>query len=370
MEESRILIVGAGLSGATIAEHYARDGKKVLVIDKRNHIGGNVYDEIDEETGIRVSKYGSHFFHTNDEEVWNYIQKFGVWKPWYHRVLADCSGSYVSVPVNIETVNTLFGEKIQTEEEMKEWLEKETVKFPGGTKNSEETALSRVGPRLYSLLFKGYTKKQWDKGAEILEPSVLERIPVRTTFDNRYFTDRYQALPENGFTEIVQNMLNHQNIKVRLNTDWKDVKDFSWKTIIFTGPIDVYFESSGLPKLEYRSLNFHWRRFPEKGYSQPNSAINYPSENTPFTRSIEYKHLLYQKSDWTVVCYETSCDDGEPYYPVPTEQNRMLYEQYRQMAENAPGNTHFVGRLASYKYINMDQAIRNAMDYYQKYLKI
>ncbi len=369
MQEKTILIVGAGLTGATIANHYAEDGKKVLVIDKRDHIGGNVYDEIDKETGIRVSKYGAHLFHTNDEEVWTYVNKFGSWIPWYHRVLADCSGILVPVPVTIETVNQLLGENIQTEEEMKAWLEKETCKYPEGAKNSEESALSRVGPRLFKILFEGYTRKQWDKGASELEPSVLERIPIRTSFDSRYFSDKYQALPANGYTELVKNMVNHPNIEVQLNTDWKEVKEKEWKAIIFTGPIDVYFESSGLPPLEYRSINFDWQRFQEKGYSQGNSVINYPSDNTPITRCIEYKHFLHQKSDWTVVSRETSSDTGEPYYPVPTEQNRNLYAKYKNLAENAPKNVHFVGRLASYKYLNMDQAIRNAIDYYRSYCK-
>lgn len=369
MEEKRILIVGAGLTGATIANHYAEDGEKVFIIDKRDHIGGNVYDEIDKETGIRVSKYGAHLFHTNDEEVWNYVHKFGSWIPWYHRVLADCSGILVPVPVTIETVNQLLGENIQTEDEMKAWLEKETYTYPEGAKNSEETALSRVGPRLFELLFKGYTKKQWDKEASELEPSVLERIPIRTSFDSRYFSDKYQALPSNGYTEIVKNMLSHENITYQLNTDWQDVKEKGWKTIIFTGPIDVYFESSGLPPLEYRSLEFHWERFQEKGYFQEGSVINYPSSTTPITRSIEYKHFLHQKSDWTILSREISTDKGEPYYPVPTEQNRNLYAKYKNLTENVPKNVHFVGRLASYKYLNMDQAIRNAMDYYKSYCK-
>lgn len=370
MEETRILIVGAGLTGATIANHYAEDGKKVFVIDKRNHIGGNVYDEIDKQTGIRISKYGAHLFHTNDEEVWNYVNKFGKWIPWYHRVLADCSGVLVPVPVTIETVNTLLGETIQTEEEMKAWLEKETTKYPEGAKNSEETALSRVGPRLFELLFKGYTKKQWNKEARELEPSVLERIPIRTSFDARYFSDKYQALPANGYTEIVKNMLTHENISYQLNTEWNDVKDKTWKAIIFTGPIDVYFDSANLPPLEYRSIHFEWQRVQEKGYLQEGPVINYPSENSLITRSIEYKHFLHQKSDWTVLSRETSSDTGEPYYPVPTEKNRNLYVKYKNLAENAPKHVHFVGRLASYKYLNMDQAIRNAMDYYTTHLQV
>jgi len=365
---AHILIVGAGLSGATIAEHYARDGKQVLVIDKRNHLGGNVYDEIDKQTGIRVSKYGAHLFHTNDESVWNYVQQFGPWKRWDHTVIADVSGAYVPIPVNPITVNTVFNESIQTTTDMKEWLEKEcpVIETPS---NSEEVAIQRVGPRLYNLLFKNYTIKQWAKEPKELDASVLARIPVRETFDCRYFSDKFQALPTNGYTSIVESILKHPNITVQLNTAWEDVKEESskWSTIIFTGPIDQFFKDKGLPPLEYRSINFEWIRMKEAGYYQPNSVVNYPLATTPYTRCIEYKHFLHQASDWTILSKETTCESGEPYYPVPTQSNQELYELYKQFA-NAQSRVHFVGRLASYKYFNMDEAIKNAMDYYKNHL--
>jgi UDP-galactopyranose mutase len=324
-----------------------------------------VYDEIDSQTGIRISKYGAHLFHTNDEEVWNYVNRFGSWKRWEHRVIADCSGLYVPVPVTIETVNLLCGQSIQTEDEMRTWLRREQVQISGPPENSEQVALSRVGEKLYHILFKDYTWKQWAKTPAELEPSVLERIPVRASFDSRYFSDKFQALPENGYTAIVEKMLEHPNISVKLRTDWRDVKNESWNEIIFTGPIDLYFEESGLPPLEYRSIDFHWERFPEKGYAQPNSVVNYPTRETPYTRSVEYKHFLHQKSDWTVIARETTSDNGEPYYPVPTRRNAELYQKYRDLAEKVQKNVHFIGRLASYKYFNMDQAIRAAMDYYR-----
>jgi UDP-galactopyranose mutase len=362
-----VIVVGAGLSGATIAERYASDGKKVLVIDKRDHIAGNVYDEIDKLTGIRVSLYGAHLFHTNDEGVWSYVQRFGKWRRWDHKVVADVSGVYVPVPVNITTVNTLYGTAIHTEEGMRNWLAAEQVPC-ADPKNSEEVALSRVGERLYQELFKPYTMKQWAKEPAELEPSVLGRIPVRENFDDRYFTDKYQALPEDGYTSVVQRMLSHRNISVRLKTSWEEVApDLSGQIIIFTGPIDSYFKNSRLPPLEYRSIRFEWSRFTTDGYMQPNSVVNYPGINRRHTRSVEYKHFLHQRSDWTIISSEDTCDVGEPYYPVPTEANQELYKRYRAMTENVK-NVHFIGRLATYKYFNMDQAIRAALDYYDAHL--
>jgi UDP-galactopyranose mutase len=368
-----LVIVGAGLSGATIAQMAAKDNKKILVLEKRNHVAGNCYDEIDSQTGIRINLYGAHLFHTNDEEVWNYVQQFGKWRRWDHKVLADISGIYVPIPVCPITVNALLGETISNEEEMQHWLENNTSKIQS-PKNSEDIALNRVGEKLYTKLFKEYTKKQWNKDASDLDCSVLSRIPVRKTFDERYFSDKFQGLPEEGYTSIINTMLSSPNITVTLGVSWQDFKlkatqeNITWATLVFTGPIDQYFEYSGLPKLEYRSIEFHWERIPLTGYLQPNSVINYPLSNTQYTRCVEYKHFLHQKSDWTIVARETTCDIGEPYYPVPTSKNQELYEKYKQYAKQE-SNVHFIGRLASYKYFNMDQAIRNAMDYYSKHLK-
>ena len=367
-----ILVVGAGLSGATIAERCAAAGATVLVIEKRDHIGGNVYDEIDAATGIRVSRYGAHLFHTNDEEVWNYVKRFGEWVRWEHRVVADVSGTLVPVPVNCTTVNSLCGAAIQTEAEMAEWLAAAQIPC-ASPKNSEEVALSRVGRPLYELLFKPYTWKQWGKGAAELEPEVLARIPVRPNFDPRYFTDKFQALPKFGYTEIVRKMLDHPRISVRLNSAWENFSassEFSPDQIVFTGPIDSFFADAGLPKLEYRSIEFEWSRISSAGFYQPNSVVNYPDALNPYTRCVEYKHFLNQKSDWTILSKERTCDQGEPYYPVPTEANRELYKKYAELAakvgEGGPGGpaVHFIGRLASYKYFNMDQAIRAALDYF------
>jgi UDP-galactopyranose mutase len=367
MQQVDILVVGAGLSGATIAREYAENGVSVLVIDKRDHIGGNVYDYIDSITGIRMSKYGAHLFHTDDEEVWQYVQRFGKWKSWYHKVLADVSGTFVPVPVNINTVNQLYDANIKTTEEMDSWLKNEQIPCITPS-NSEEVAISRVGPRLYNTMFKQYTIKQWAKEPVLLEPSVLERIPVRNNFDDRYFSDRFQGLPVDGYTNIVKNMLDHKNITVLLETDWLTYcSSKTWKELIFTGPIDVYFKDKGLPPLEYRSIKFDISRLKNPGYYQQNSVINYPSASTEFTRCVEYKHLLNQTSEWTVIVKESTCAEGEPYYPVPTQENRNVYNMYVDIAKEESG-VHFVGRLASYKYFNMDQAIRNSLNYFRNVL--
>lgn len=366
MQNFDLLVVGAGLSGATIARLAAEKGISVLVVDKRDHIAGNVYDYLDPESGIRVNKYGAHLFHTNDEGVWNFVNRFGKWQRWDHRVLADISNSLVPIPVNINTVNSVFNLSITSEPEMLDWLKKEQTSLLCSPINSEEVALSRVGPRLYNMFFKEYTIKQWAKEPLLLEPSVLERIPVRSNFDDRYFTDRFQALPINGYTAIVESMLDHPNISVRLSTDWSSFKEKVWSELVFTGPIDVYFSESGLQPLEYRSIEFEWSKFPCPGFHQPNSVVNYPSSSVLHTRCVEYKHFLNQKSDWTIIAKETTCANGEPYYPVPTKENRDLYKKYALLA--AESRVHFIGRLASYKYFNMDQAIRNALDYYSEFL--
>jgi UDP-galactopyranose mutase len=367
--DTDVLIVGAGLSGATLAEHFARVlDQRVLIIDKRDHIGGNVYDYIDDKTGIRVGKYGIHMFHTNDDGVWDYVNRFGKWKRWDHKVLSHVNGQFVPVPVNVNTVNAICNETLKSETDMKEWLHRHQIPC-SDPKNSEDVALSRVGQSLYELLFRPYTLKQWNMYPDELEPSVLARIPVRTDFDDRYFQDKYQALPVEGYTSIVERMLDHPNINVKLNTDWTEIHEkIAYSTLIFTGPIDQYFATSGLPKLQYRSLRFEWETHNTAGYYQPASQVNYPGVDVPYTRIVEYKHLLNQTSPFTIITKETSCDDGEPYYPIPTKQNQQIYEQYKSLAADTP-NVHFIGRLASYKYFNMDQAIRAAIDYFDIHFK-
>jgi UDP-galactopyranose mutase len=359
------LIVGCGLSGSVLAERIATVlDKTVLIIDRRDHIGGNCYDYTDPDTTIRLNKYGAHLFHTNDEIVWNYINKYGEWVRWDHKVVSLVNGRYVSLPVNITTVNELCNIHLETEADMNQWLHNHQIKYDSIT-NSEEMAKSRIGNTLYTLLIHDYTYKQWDKYPNELDKSVLARIPIRTNQDTRYFSDKFQALPKHGYTEFFENLLNHPNITVQLNTDYNQIKDSVRATAtIYTGPIDVYFSSSNLPRLEYRSIIFHKKTYYNTKFFQPSSVVNFPSKDVPFTRSIEYKHFLNQQSPHTVVISETTSSGGDPYYPVPDERNQELYKKYQHLAhtEEAGRRVLFVGRLANYKYFNMDEAIKNSLD--------
>ena len=368
-ERYDILIVGAGLSGAVIAERFAdHSNLKVLVIDKRNHIGGNCYDFID-ENGILMNKYGAHLFHTNYDDVWEYIQKFTEWQRWDHKVLGYVEGKLINIPVNINTVNALCGTNIKDEQGMNEWLETVQTKYDKIT-NSEEIAKSRVGEELYKKIFRNYTFKQWNKYPEELESTVLSRIPIRNNHDERYFDDKYQALPKYGYTNFIKNILSHPNITIQTNIDYFEIKNnVDFNTLIFTGPIDSYFDKSGLEKLEYRSIEFIEERYKNMNFYQTNSVVNYPELNIPFTRIVEYKHFLNQKSPHTTIVKEITKDSGEPYYPVPNKKNLSLYEKYKELA-NLEKNVHFIGRLASYKYFNMDQAIKNSLEFYNKFNNI
>lgn len=360
-----ILIIGAGISGATLAERYANAGKQVLIIEKRDHIAGNCYDHYD-QNGILVSKYGAHLFHTNDDEVWEYVNRFAEWYPWEHRVIARVDGKTVPIPVNISTVNILFDEKLETEDDMKQWLEQNRISFDQPT-NGEEAVLNRVGSVLYDKMFKHYTKKQWDKYPAELHASVLERIPVRSNYDDRYFSDKYQALPKGGYTKVFESMLDHPNITVLLNTDYFDVKDQyeGYEKLFYTGPVDRFFEFEEelTEKLEYRSINFVTEHI-DAEYYQENSVVNYPGREVDFTRIVEYKHFGNQKSDKTSIVKEYTVDEGDPYYPVPNEKNQLIYEKYKAKADQLT-DVYFVGRLANYKYFNMDQAFKNALDLYK-----
>jgi UDP-galactopyranose mutase len=366
--EYDVCIAGAGLSAAVLAErHVAEFNHSVLVMDKRNHIGGNCYDYIDKETGIRVSRYGVHLFHTKSERVWKYLQDFSKWTPWEHKCIAKVGDQHVPVPVNIDTVNALFGEKIKTEEEMMKWLKGVQIQPEEGVvKNSEDVALQRVGKKLYEMIFKPYTIKQWNKDPKELAPSVMARIPIRTNHDNRYFTDPFQALPTDGYTRIFENMFNSDRMVVKLNIDFLVERDrLHCKHTYFTGPIDVFFAAHGMPKLEYRSLEFERQVYRNTHFFQPRAHVNYPALTYNYTRAIEYKHILNQKSPHTVVFFERSTDVGEPYYPVPNDANQRLYAKYQDLAEKEKGLT-FVGRLANYKYFNMDQTVLNALELFEK----
>jgi len=377
-----LLIVGCGLSGAVIAERCSKElGMTSLMLDVRDHIGGNCYDYV-EGHGLRASKYGAHLFHTKFERVWDYVNEFSEWIPFDHRVkglVPDESGvkQLVPIPPTQETVNTLFGESISSEEQMSAWYEKVRQLPEGGADpaNGEEAALSRVGPKLYEKIFKHYTKKQWDKYPAELDASVLMRLPCRTSTDDRYFSDQWQALPKRGYTRIFENMLlKDPNITIRLNVDFFAARDAgllpSYGLLVYTGPIDSYFAQQGMPKLEYRSINFieEWVPEPEDGFYQPAMVVNYPSADVEFTRIVEYKHVPNQPEavkrgevKGSLIAKETSSAVGDPYYPVPNPKNNELYMKYKDLADKEDG-VAFVGRLASYKYFNMDQAILNALE--------
>ncbi|PBJ10178.1 UDP-galactopyranose mutase [Flavobacterium sp. ACN6] len=362
MKNIDILIIGAGISGAVLAERYASIGKKVLIIEKRNHIAGNCYDYVDENK-ILVSKYGAHLFHTNEESVWEYVNQFSDWYFWEHKVIARVDDKMVPIPVNITTVNELFNTNISTEDQMKNWLEENRTPLEKPA-NGEEAVLNRVGPILYEKMFKHYTKKQWDKYPAELDASVLDRIPVRTNYDDRYFSDIHQALPKGGYTQLFENILDNPNIEVLLETDYFDVKDeyANYEKLFYTGPVDRFFEfkHSLLEKLEYRSINFVSETVDGEFY-QENSVVNYPGTEVDFTRIIEYKHFGNQISEKTTVVKEFTVDEGEPYYPVPNPRNQEIYARYKTEADKLI-DVHFVGRLANYKYFNMDQAFKNALD--------
>ena len=352
-----ILIVGAGLSGCVLAERYASIGKKVLVVEKRYHIAGNCYDYRD-TNGILMNKYGAHIFHTKSEKVWTYVNQFAEWIPWHHKVYGTYKGKVFPVPINITTVNTLYDTNLQTADEMRAFLELKQVANQS-PQNSEELGLARFGKDIYEKVLEGYTMKQWNKSPRELDASVLSRIPIRYSFEEGYFDDPYQALPKGGYTAFCAAILDHPNITVKLNTGFQK-EEGDYEKIFYTGPIDAYFQEVGLPKLEYRSLRFEIEQL-SIPYFQENSVINYTDKEVPYTRIIEYKHFLNQQTPTTTIVKEYSSDVGEPYYPIPNPENQALYEKYRKLASQEK-NIYFVGRLANYKYFNMDDAILNALE--------
>jgi UDP-galactopyranose mutase len=361
----KLLIVGAGLSGATIAEQMAKKGHSIHIIEKRDHIAGNCFD-YKNDVDILMNKYGAHLFHTNSERVWSYVKQFTEWTPWKHTVIGSIGDKTFPIPVNIDTVNTLCGTNLTSEEEMKEWLASVAVQADV-PKDSKEVALARVGSQLYDLIFRDYTFKQWAKYPEELDPSVLARIPVRTNWDPYYFSDKYQALPKDGYTAMVAKMLDQPNITVSLSTDYTHDMRAHYDRVFYTGPIDQYYASAGFPKLEYRSINFEEETLPIDQF-QESSVVNYPSATEPFTRIVEYKHFLKQDlSGVTTIVREYTTSDGDPYYPVPTAANQANYALYQKLAE-AETDVHFVGRLATYKYYNMDAAILAALEVTDKFM--
>lgn len=372
------IIAGSGLSGSVIAERLSSllPKSKILIVEKRDHVGGNCYDYVDEKTGIRVGKYGAHIFHTNNDEVWSYVNKFSKWESYHHRVYGKTQGKIFPVPINVSTINILCNKNIKTKEEMIEYLDSVRDKTITDPKNSEEYCLGKFGRELYEKIIREYTKKQWDKYPNELDVSVLQRLFIRYDDSEGYFRDKYQALPVDGYTKFISNMISRSNICVLYNTDFNVYKTkqgaHSLSPVFYTGPIDSYYADLGLPKLDYRSIDFKFEILNNTKYYQENSVINYTTSEEKFTRIVEYKYFLNQKSDHTIFSKEYTTDVGEPYYPVPNQKNRELYEKYKEKTLSNT-KTIFLGRLASYKYFNMDEAIANSLavfkDYSERYLK-
>ena len=355
------LIVGAGFAGAVLAERLASQaGKKVLIVDKRSHIGGNTYDHYNND-GILVHKYGPHIFHTNSREIYDYLGTFTLWRPYEHRVLASVDGMLVPIPINLNTINMLYGLHLSSGE-VAEFLQSR-AEPRDRIVTSEDVVVSKVGRELYEKFFKGYTKKQWALDPSELDASVAARIPVRSNRDDRYFTDTYQGMPLLGYTKMFENMLCHPNIKIMLNIDYKEIEELiPHKEMIYTGPVDYYFDYC-YGKLPYRSLEFRFETI-EKETIQPTGTVNYPNEH-PYTRSTEFKYLTGQKNPRSTIVYEYPQDEGDPYYPVPRPENAALYKKYETLTRECK-NVHFTGRLATYKYYNMDQVVGQSLTLYKK----
>ncbi len=355
------LIIGAGFAGATIAERLASHaGKKVLICDKRPHIGGNAYDHYD-EAGVLVHKYGPHIFHTNSRDVYDYLSRFTKWRSYQHRVLARVDGQLLPIPINLDTVNRLYGTRY-TSLQLEEFF-KRVAEPVAQVKTSEDVIVSRVGRELYEKFFRNYTRKQWGLDPSELDAQVTARVPVRTNRDDRYFTDTYQVMPRNGYTRMFERMLSHPNIKILLNADYREVEGtIPHSEVICTGPIDEFFDYR-FGRLPYRSLDF---QFETRNVATAQSApvINYPNENA-YTRVTEFKYLTGQEHPKTTLVYEFATDVGDPYYPVPRPENTALYRRYQELAA-ATNGVHFLGRLGTYKYYNMDQVVAQALTLYTK----
>ncbi len=354
------LIVGAGFAGSVLAERLAAQaGQRVLVVDQRRHIGGNAYDRYD-DAGVLVHPYGPHIFHTNSADVFTYLSRFTAWRPYQHRVLASVDGQLLPIPINLDTVNRLYGLQL-TSFELDAFFDKVAEKVDRA-RTSEDVVVSRVGRDLYNKFFKGYTNKQWGLDPSELDASVTARVPTRTNRDDRYFTDTYQAMPLHGYTRLFERMLAHPRIHVMLGTDYREVvHHVPWKHMVYTGPIDAFFEYRH-GRLPYRSLDFEHVTVPVppgQAHVLPVGTVNHPNDHL-YTRVTEFKHLTGQRHDLSSMVYEHPRADGDPYYPVPRAENTALFRRYESEAEQVSDVT-FVGRLASYKYYNMDQVVAQAL---------
>ncbi len=357
------LVVGAGFAGSVLAERLATQlGKRVLVIDRRDHIGGNAYDQVD-DAGILMHRYGPHIFHTNSADIFEYLSQFTGWRRYEHRVRAVVDGKHVPIPINRTTLNALYGLDLQTEAEAAAFLAAR-AETPSEIRTSEDVVVAAVGRDLYEKFFRGYTRKQWALDPADLDKSVTARIPTRTNADDRYFTDTFQFMPLDGYTAMFRNMLDQRNIDIALGVDFATARASArYDRVIYTGPIDAYFRYR-FGRLPYRSIDFRHETLPQARFQEV-GTVNYPSEQTPYTRITEYKHLTGQDHPQTTITYEYPCAEGDPYYPIPRPENQALYKRYEALALSE-SRTLFVGRLASYRYYNMDQVVGQALSVFRR----
>lgn len=353
-----VMVVGAGFAGAVMAERLATQaGKRVLVVDRRPHIAGNAYDRLD-AAGVLIHQYGPHIFHTNSAEIFNYLSQFTTWRPYEHRVLAQVGDRQVPFPINRDTLNALYDLNLGSEAETAAFL-KLRAEAPAEIRSSEDVVVAAVGRELYETFFRGYTRKQWGLDPAQLDKAVAARVPARTDTDDRYFQDRYQFMPADGYTAMFARMLDHPNIEILLDSDYRDVRRaYPHDHLVYSGPIDEYFDYR-FGKLPYRSLRFEHESLDQE-WHQEVGVVNYPDEAVPFTRITEYKHLTGQLHPQTSITREYPCAEGDPYYPVPRPENQALYKRYEALAD-AELDVTFVGRLATYRYYNMDQIVGQAL---------
>jgi UDP-galactopyranose mutase len=363
------LVVGAGYAGSIMAERLASQrGQRVLVVDRRDHIAGNAFDYHDEH-GVLVHRYGPHIFHTNSEKVVDYLSRFTEWRPYEHRVLARVDGMHLPMPINRTTLNRLYGLSLSTDDEAAAFLEAR-AEAVDHVRTSEDVVVAKVGRELYEKFFRGYTRKQWQRDPSELHASVCARIPIRTNEDDRYFTDSFQNMPAQGYTAMFRRMLDHPLIDVRVQTDYHDVKnEVEYDRLVYTGPIDKYF-GYRFGALPYRSLEFVLQNeaTPDGDYLLPATQVNEPSEEVPYTRRTEFRRMTGQDTHASsTVAVEYSRSDGDPYYPIPRDDTRALYRRYEAVAASLPDVT-FVGRLARYQYLNMDQVVGQTLSAASKLL--
>ncbi len=353
-----VLVVGAGFAGSVMAERLAAgSGRSVLVIDKRDHIAGNAFDHKD-EGGILVHKYGPHIFHTNSRDILDYLSRFTSWRQYEHRVLAEVEDQLVPMPINRTTLNALYGLDLKDEAEAEAYLKSVAVDIPE-IKSSRDTVVAQVGVDLYEKFFEGYTRKQWGIDPSELDKSVAARVPARTNTDDRYFTDTYQCMPANGYTAMFAAMLDEPRITVMTGISYDELPDdITWDHLVWSGPIDEYF-GHRLGKLPYRSLRFEHENLNVE-QAQPVAVVNYPDYDVPYTRITEYKHLTGQVAPNTSITREYPADEGDPYYPIPNDEAQAMYKRYDALAR-AQRDVTFVGRLATYRYYNMDQIVGQAL---------